>query len=72
MKNASTIAGRSNCTSGKDAGALYEPTGIYVDEDENLYVAVRTTSRLQYWATNASEGVTLVGNSKRILYTHHK
>ncbi|CAF1330345.1 unnamed protein product, partial [Didymodactylos carnosus] len=60
--NGSTIAGYSNGSAGLASGALKKPTGVYVDQNQNLYIADNQNYRIQYWPYNSTSGITIAGN----------
>ncbi|CAF1480846.1 unnamed protein product, partial [Adineta ricciae] len=56
-----TVAGGNGAGSG--ANQLNTPTGVFVSrKDGSVYVSDRTNHRIQKWLTNATSGVTVVGN----------
>lgn len=66
--NASTIAGHADGTLGSTADSVDRPTGIFVDNNGNIYVSEREGHRVQYWAKGASTGVVYAGNGKYKLH----
>ncbi|CAF1314049.1 unnamed protein product [Adineta ricciae] len=56
-----TVAGGNGAGSG--ANQLNTPAGVFVSQkDGSVYVSDRTNHRIQKWLTNATSGVTVVGN----------
>jgi len=64
QKNASTIAGQANGIAGSTPNTLYEPTGIFVHDNGDIYVADRNNYRVQYWSNGSSTGETFAGNGE--------
>ncbi|CAF1571798.1 unnamed protein product, partial [Didymodactylos carnosus] len=62
-KTGTTVAGNSNGTYGTAADSLNEPRGVFVDDNDIVYVADRHNHRIQKWKQNASSGVTIVGGN---------
>jgi len=58
-----TVAGDSEGHSGSALDYLSAPFGIYLDTDGNIYIADSDNNRIQKWAPNATEGVTVAGAS---------
>ena len=48
---------------GSGPSQLIGPTGVFVDEKGNVYVADTANNRVQMWAPGASAGVTVAGRS---------
>ena len=59
----SMIAGQANGTQGTTAYDLNLPSGIYIDSNDNVYIADRSNNRIQLWANGKSSGQTLAGSS---------
>ena len=59
-----TVAGQANASFGSNSADLYFPTGIYVDSDENMYIADGRNYRVQLWLKDASDGSTVAGTGK--------
>lgn len=57
-----TVAGDPLGSSGVAANRLNSPSGIYVDQSGNVYVADEGNNRVQKWAPGATSGVTVAGN----------
>ncbi|CAF3948269.1 unnamed protein product, partial [Adineta steineri] len=47
--------------SGSTSSTLYNPRGIFVDTDLNLYIADYTNNRIQLFISNRLDGITVVG-----------
>ena len=60
------VAVAGNNGVGYSAGQLNFPLGIWVDANENVYVADNMNNRIQEWAPGASTGVTVVGSSSTL------
>lgn len=56
------IVAAGNGSSGTAANMLTYPQGIYVDLDENLYVADCGNNRVQVFAKDQSNGMTIIGD----------
>ncbi|CAF3787887.1 unnamed protein product [Adineta steineri] len=54
------VAAGTDC-SGSTSNTLYNPRGIFVDTDLNLYVADYTNDRVQKFLLNQLNGITIVG-----------
>jgi len=48
---------------GPAANQLYNPSGIALDADGNMYIADAGNNRIQMWAPGASEGTTVAGGN---------
>ena len=57
-----TVAGDPLGTSSVAANRLNSPSGIYVDQVGNVYIADEGNNRVQKWAPGATSGVTVAGN----------
>ncbi len=65
--NGITVAGGNS--NGSKANQLNTPSGIYVDENDTVYVADRNNSRIQKWAPGATSGVTVIsGNAFQLWF----
>lgn len=58
-----TVAGHSNGTSGTSPIALDHPRGIFIDQNDNLYIADNFNNRVQLWNTGSTSGVTIAGDA---------
>ncbi len=58
-----TVAGGNGF--GLEANQLNGPSGIYVDENGNVYVTDQGNHRVQKWAPGAASGVTVAGGNGR-------
>ncbi|CAF1617054.1 unnamed protein product, partial [Didymodactylos carnosus] len=56
-----TSAGSSSGTGGSSASLLNTPNAVYVDSNQNLYIADSSNYRVQYWQSGASSGSTIAG-----------
>ncbi|CAF0862378.1 unnamed protein product [Adineta steineri] len=54
-----TVAGGNS--RGNASNQLDRPSSIYVDKDENVYVADNENNRVQLWAKGATSGITVAG-----------
>jgi hypothetical protein len=59
-----TVAGQANGNFSASAAGLYAPNGVYVDVNDNLYVADTYNYRVQLWTTGASVGTRVAGNGR--------
>ena len=59
-----TIAGQANASLGSTSAYLNHPTGIYVDSNDNIYVADSFNARVQLWSNGAFTGTLVAGNGK--------
>ncbi|CAF3457961.1 unnamed protein product [Rotaria socialis] len=57
-----TMAGNSNGTLGSDLGSLSAPVSIFVDNNNNLFVADRDNARVLKFVPNATIGIIVAGN----------
>ncbi|CAF4380371.1 unnamed protein product [Rotaria socialis] len=57
-----TVAGQANGTSGTGSSFLNKAAGFAMDASGNIYVTDMYNSRIQYWPSGASTGVTVIGN----------
>ena len=57
-----TAAGRSDGEGGSTADKLTSPSGVFADENENVYVADLHNQRIQFWKKGAKIGETVAGN----------
>ena len=62
--NGSTIAGDPNGLSGTALNYFSQPTGVYVDENENLYVSDFNNNRVVRWTPASLAGTIIAGNGK--------
>ncbi|CAM2711013.1 unnamed protein product [Rotaria socialis] len=46
---------------GSDLNQLYAPRGVFVDEDQNVYVIDLCNNRIVAWAPDATEGLPVIG-----------
>lgn len=60
---ATTIAGVASGTAGTAANQLYYPYGLALDSSNALYVADYRNNRIQKWASGATSGITVAGQS---------
>ncbi len=56
-----TAAGKANGDGGSTADTLTSPSGVFADENENVYVADLHNERIQFWEKNAKSGKTVAG-----------
>lgn len=68
-----TVAGQSNGSSGSSSAYLNVAGGIAIDDADNVYVADVFNSRIQFWMSGASSGITVAGTGMRmtILFFHN-
>ena len=61
-----TVAGSEQDISTGSAGSNHfnEPAGLFVDTQDNLYVADQFNQRVQKWASGAVDGVTVAGTEE--------
>jgi hypothetical protein len=48
---------------GSSANQFFNPFGAFIDENQTLYVADSTNSRVQMWFAGATSGITVAGIS---------
>lgn len=58
---ATTVAGQADGSAGNDACHLHFPHALYVDANDNVFVADGYNNRVQKWAPNATSGITVAG-----------
>ena len=58
-----TIAGDPNGSSGTDNDRLNAPSAIYVDDNQNLFIADTNNHRVQKWEKDSSSGTTVAGQT---------
>ncbi len=64
-----TVAG--NGTSGSSSSQLNSPVSVFINEQtKGLYVADSSNKRVQFWAQNATHGITVAGNQGDLGYTY--
>ncbi len=63
-KNATTVAGQMNGTFGSASNQLFQPTGIYLNSNGDIFVSDTNNNRIQWWINGATSGTTVVGNGK--------
>jgi sugar lactone lactonase YvrE len=56
-----TAAGRPDGQGGSTADTLTSPSGVFADENENVYVADLHNARIQFWEKDAKSGKTVAG-----------
>ncbi|CAF5080308.1 unnamed protein product [Rotaria sp. Silwood1] len=56
-----TVAGQPNGVSGSTSISLNQPSGVYVDSSNNVYVADTNNHRIQLWTYGALSGTTVAG-----------
>ncbi len=61
----STIAGQANAVKGTNMSDLSGPTYMYIDSNDNLYIADSGNHRIQFWTYGASYGTTIAGITGR-------
>lgn len=57
-----TVAGNMNGTAGSDLVSLKSPIGIFVDENNSLFIADRDNHRIMKYEANSTVGVVVAGN----------
>ncbi|CAF4718039.1 unnamed protein product, partial [Rotaria sp. Silwood2] len=57
-----TAAGRPDGAGGSTLDKLTSPSGVFADENENVYVADLHNQRIQFWQKDAKSGKTVAGN----------
>lgn len=63
--NGTTVAGKSNGTSGSGLSELNKPTGIAVDSNSSLFVADLLNHRVVRWNSGATSGILVAGTGKK-------
>jgi DNA-binding beta-propeller fold protein YncE len=66
------VAGELNGALGTTAYDLDYPVGLYIDSNDNIYIADELNSRIQLWTKGASSGQTVAGNSSGKKIKYHK
>ncbi|CAF1506573.1 unnamed protein product [Adineta ricciae] len=56
-----TIAGQANAVSGTNMSDLNGPTYLFMDANNNLYIADSGNQRIQFWTYGANYGKTIAG-----------
>jgi tripartite motif-containing protein 71 len=56
-------AGNLNGTAGSSASELNTPRGIFVDQNDFLYIADNFNHRIQKWGINSTSGTTVAGSA---------
>ncbi|CAF3906871.1 unnamed protein product, partial [Rotaria sp. Silwood1] len=56
-----TVTGGSNAVAGNTSTDLNNPFSVYVDSNNNTYVADTYNHRIQFWSSGALNGTTLIG-----------
>ncbi|CAF4246353.1 unnamed protein product, partial [Adineta steineri] len=57
-----TVAGNANGTSGSDLYSLSGPVGIFIDNNDTLYIADRDNNRIMMYYANAASGLVVAGD----------
>jgi hypothetical protein len=60
--NGTVLAGLATST-GSNSSQLNAPSGITLDQWQNIYVADRSNSRIQLFCNGSSTGITIAGHS---------
>jgi hypothetical protein len=63
-----TIAGKANAVRGTNMSDLNGPTYMYIDSNNNLYIADSGNQRVQFWSYGASYGKTIAETTGRNRY----
>ena len=58
-----TVAGDPNGNPGTDHNQLNSPSAIYVDENQNLFIADTNNHRVQKWEKDSTSGTTVAGQT---------
>ncbi|CAF0920683.1 unnamed protein product [Didymodactylos carnosus] len=61
-KVTTTVAGLTG-SKGSNSNQLQLPRSVYVDRDENIYIADTDNNRIQLWLKGAREGITVAGGN---------
>lgn len=67
----STVAGFVNGSSGATPEHLASPLGLYVDSDDNIYVADSGNHRIQFFSKDSSIGMTVAGTGAFLCPKYH-
>jgi len=59
-----TVAGSANGTNGSSPTQFYNPKGIAIDTNDNIFIADYYNNRVQMWNESSSYGTTVAGNGK--------
>ncbi|CAF5116620.1 unnamed protein product, partial [Rotaria sp. Silwood1] len=60
-QNGITVAGGNG--SGRETNQLYWPCGLYVDDDQTIYVADQGNHRIVEWKSGATNGKVVAGGN---------
>lgn len=65
-----TVAGNASGIPGSNLVSFNQCTGIYVDENQNIYVSEYNNHRITLWTPGSTSGIIVAGNgNKSIHYT---
>lgn len=59
-----TVAGQANGAAASTAAYLFEPTALYIDANENIYVSDGGNDRVQLWTKGATVGTRVAGTGE--------
>ena len=60
-----TVAGETNGSIGTGSNQLSAPSSILFDSNDNMYVADRSNSRIQFYTKGGTLGITIAGMNIR-------
>ncbi|CAF5084776.1 unnamed protein product, partial [Rotaria sp. Silwood1] len=60
-QNGITVAGGNGC--GRETNQLYYPYGLYIDDDQTIYVADYYNRRIVEWKSGATNGKVVAGGN---------
>ncbi len=64
--NGTTVAGQANTTTCLSNSCLDLPTGIFLDSNNNLYVADSYHHKVVLWPNGASSGIVVAGTGEKL------
>ncbi|CAF4111298.1 unnamed protein product [Rotaria sordida] len=68
IQNGLTVAGENG--GGSEINQLSDPTGLYVDDDQTIYVADHSNHRIMKWKRDATSGQVVAGGQEQGNGTH--
>ena len=63
-----TVAGNANGIAGNNLASFNQCTGIYVDENQNIYVSDYYNHRVTLWTPGSTNGIIITGNGMKSFY----
>ncbi len=59
-----TVAGQAHGATGSNNISLNNPSGLYLDSNNDIYIADAGNNRIQLWKNGANSGMTIAGTGK--------